>query len=733
MIRAIILIPMGENVGLTSISLGMVHAMERQGVAVNFFKPIAQPRLGNVDAELSTTTVRNGSIINPPEPFSMEYATNLITSGRTSSLIENIVGRFKEGARNKDVIIIEGLVPTDKQIFSNEINYSIAKAINAEIVFVTQPSNYSSQQLKENIEIMISTFGGKKNKSIVGCIINKVGAPLSESDKVSLDISDMFDIPTDSTINNLEVLQMFSKSPLPILGCIPWYANLNTPRALDLVNYLHAKIINKGDINNRRLKSVTFCARTIPNMIKYFTPGAMLVTSGDRSEVIVAICLATMNGMKLGCLLLTGNYRPSKEVMKLCSPAMESGLPVLLVKNNTWQTAQRLQNFNIEIPSDDIDRIELVQEYIASHIDNYWLNKLTDDSAISRRLSPPAFRYHLTELARKKLQRIVLPEGEEPRTIQAALICVKRGIAIPVLLGNPTEIQRISAQNGIKLTKGIEIINPSNVIEQYIEPMVELRKAKNLTTVVAREQLQDNVVLGTMMLVENKVAGLVSGAIHTTANTIRPPLQLVKAAPGVNLVSSIFFMLLPEQVLIYGDCAINPDPSAEDLATIAIQSAESAIAFGIEPKVAMISYSTGHSAGGNDVEKVREATKIAQARRPDLLIDGPLQYDAAVMENVAKSKAPDSRVAGQATVLIFPDLNTGNTTYKAVQRSANLTSLGPMLQGMRKPVNDLSRGALVDDIVYTIALTAIQATQAETTQSEKKTEKKKPQRRRVNK
>ena len=243
--------------------------------------------------------------------------------------------------------------------------------------------------------------------------------------------------------------------------------------------------------------------------------------------------------------------------------------------------------------------------------------------------------------------------------------------------------------------------------------MVELRKSKGLTEVVAREQLQDTVVLGTMMLAENEVAGLVSGAIHTTANTIRPALQLVKTAPDASLVSSIFFMLLPDQVLVYGDCAINPDPTAEQLADIAIQSADSAIAFGIDPKVAMISYSTGTSGAGSDVEKVREATKIAQARRPDLLIDGPLQYDAAVMENVAKSKAPNSPVAGKATVFIFPDLNTGNTTYKAVQRSADLISIGPMLQGMRKPVNDLSRGALVDDIVYTIALTAIQATQAQ--------------------
>ena len=230
---------------------------------------------------------------------------------------------------------------------------------------------------------------------------------------------------------------------------------------------------------------------------------------------------------------------------------------------------------------------------------------------------------------------------------------------------------------------------------------------------VAREQLEDNVVLGTMMLERGEVDGLVSGAVHTTANTIRPPMQIIKTAPGSSLISSIFFMLLPDQVLVYGDCAINPDPTAEQLAEIAIQSADSAAAFGIEPRVAMISYSTGTSGAGADVEKVREATELAKAKRPDLIIDGPLQYDAAIMENVAKSKAPNSPVAGKATVFVFPDLNTGNTTYKAVQRSAELVSIGPMLQGMRKPVNDLSRGALVDDIVYTIALTGIQAAQAE--------------------
>ena len=278
-----------------------------------------------------------------------------------------------------------------------------------------------------------------------------------------------------------------------------------------------------------------------------------------------------------------------------------------------------------------------------------------------------------------------------------------------MLLAKRDEVERVASAQGTDLPDAMEIVDPEEVRERYVAPMVELRKHKGLTEVMAAQQLEDNVVLGTMMLAQGEVDGLVSGAIHTTANTVRPALQLIKTAPDAKLISSVFFMLLPQQVVVYGDCAINPDPNAEELADIALQSAASAGAFGIEPRVAMISYSTGASGAGADVDKVRQATEIARERRPDLLIDGPLQYDAAFNEKVARLKAPDSKVAGRATVFVFPDLNTGNTTYKAVQRSANVVSIGPMLQGLRRPVNDLSRGALVEDIVYTIALTAIQA------------------------
>ncbi|MBD8511762.1 phosphate acetyltransferase [Photobacterium sp. WH77] len=713
MSRTIMLIPVGAGVGLTSVSLGVLRAMERKGVRVSFFKPIAQPRHGGDQPDLTTSIIRANSDMQIAQPVSMAEADELIRSDQSDVLLEDIVARFKEATEGAEVALIEGLVPTRKHPFANQINYEIAKTLDAEIVFVVSPGTDNPAQLKERIEIACSNFGGIKNKHISGVIVNKLNAPVDAEGRTRPDLSEIFDGSDSVMPTHVEVMQVFNSSPIRVLGCAPFNAELIATRATDIAKHLNADIINPGEIDSRRIKSITFCARSIPNMVEHFRPGSLLVTSADRPDVVVAACLAAMNGVEIGALLLTGGYELPATVEKLCKRAFETGLPVMIAKGNTWQTSLNLQSFSLEVPADDKERVEMVNEYMASHIDGQWIESLSEGSARERRLSPPAFRYQLTEYARRAAKRIVLPEGDEPRTVKAAAICAERGIAECVLLGNPAEIKRVAEQQGVVLGAGVDIIDPASVREQYVARLVELRKNKGMTEVVAREQLEDTVVLGTMMLEQNEVDGLVSGAVHTTANTIRPPLQLIKTAPSASLVSSVFFMLLPDQVLVYGDCAINPDPNAEQLAEIAIQSADSAKAFGIEPRVAMISYSTGNSGQGADVDKVREATRIAQEKRPDLIIDGPLQYDAAIMENVAKSKAPDSPVAGKATVFVFPDLNTGNTTYKAVQRSAELVSIGPMLQGMRKPVNDLSRGALVDDIVYTIALTAIQAKQAE--------------------
>ena len=712
MSRTIMLIPVGAGVGLTSVSLGVLRAMERKGVRVSFFKPIAQPRHGGDQPDLTTTIIRANSDMQIAESFSMASAEELIRNDQTDVLLEDIVARFKAAA-NADVTLIEGLVATRKHPFANQINFEIAKTLDAEIVFVVSPGTDNPSQLKERIEVACSNFGGIKNKQISGVIVNKLNAPVDAEGRTRPDLSEIFDDVEGTVPSNVEIMQVFNSSPIRVLGCAPWSSELIATRATDIAQHLNAEIINAGDIETRRIKSITFCARSIPNMVEHFRPGSLLVTSADRPDVIVAACLAAMNGVELGALLLTGGYDLPKPVMDLCERAFATGLPVMTAQGNTWQTSLNLQSFTLEVPADDKERVEFVNEYMASHIDGNWIESLTEGSNRERRLSPPAFRYQLTELARKAAKRIVLPEGDEPRTVKAAAICAERGIAECVLLGNPEEIRRVAEQQGVVLGAGVTIINSEEVRENYVARLVELRGAKGMTDVVAREKLQDSVFLGTMMLENGEVDGLVSGAVHTTANTIVPPFQIIKTAPNASIVSSVFFMLLPDQVLVYGDCAINPDPTAEQLAEIAIQSADSAAAFGIDPRVAMISYSTGESGKGADVDKVREATKLAQAKRPDLMIDGPLQYDAAIMENVAASKAPNSPVAGKATVFVFPDLNTGNTTYKAVQRSADLVSIGPMLQGMRKPVNDLSRGALVDDIVYTVALTAIQASQAE--------------------
>ncbi|ACZ77597.1 MULTISPECIES: phosphate acetyltransferase [Dickeya] len=711
MSRTIMLIPTGTSVGLTSVSLGVIRSMEQKGVRLSVFKPIAQPRSGDSTLDQTTTIVRATSAIPAAEPLAMNYVESMLSSNQQDVLLEEIIARYHENTKDAEVVLVEGLVPTRKHQFANALNYEIAKTLNAEIVFVLALGNDSPAQLKERIDIARSSFGGSKNKNITGVIINKLNAPVDEQGRTRPDLSEIFDDSTKASVANIDPKLLFANSPLPILGCVPWSFDLIATRAIDMANHLNARVINTGDIQTRRVKSVTFCARSIPHMLEHFRPGSLLVTSADRPDVLVAACLAAMNGVEIGALLLTGGYEIDPAISKLCERAFQTGLPVFMVKTNTWQTSLNLQSFNLELPPDDHERVEKVQEYVARHIDAQWIDSLTATSERSRRLSPPAFRYQLTELARQAGKRIVLPEGDEPRTVKAASICAERGIAQCVLLGNPDEIQRVAAAQGVELGKGIEIIDPVEARERYVPRLVELRKSKGMTEVVAREQLEDNVVLGTLMLEQGEVDGLVSGAVHTTANTIRPPLQLIKTAPGSSLVSSVFFMLLPEQVLVYGDCAINPDPTAEQLAEIAIQSADSAAAFGIDPRVAMISYSTGNSGAGSDVDKVREATRLAQEKRPDLVIDGPLQYDAAIMADVAQSKAPNSPVAGKATVFVFPDLNTGNTTYKAVQRSADLISIGPMLQGMRKPVNDLSRGALVDDIVYTVALTAIQATQ----------------------
>ncbi|MCA6063943.1 phosphate acetyltransferase [Thalassolituus marinus] len=699
----ILIAPTGLESGLTTISLGLIRALDAQGLKVGFVKPVAPDYAAS---ERSSHLVRSVLHLKTPDPMHLHLVQQRISDGMLDRVLEDVVALHDEVARDCDVVLIEGLVPDRSEPYTAKLNAEIAKALNADVLLVANGLNRSPAQVKAEVKLQTGIFGGEQ-ASLLGCIINKAGHAVEDQHIPS---GEQAQVVEQNTTEHCEPFWKLSLPRCPILGVIPWKSELVSPRMLDVCRALNARVLHPGEMESRRVLRVALCARSLGNMVDVLRPGTLLVTPGDRDDVMVAAAIAATNGTRLAGMLLTSGMMPGENIINLCRAALQTGVPVLMTDHDTFTTAQQLTRMDTQVSVDDVDRVHNIMECVSEHLNmNILMEQLGQPHAT--RLSPAAFRYQIVAKARAAQKRIVLPEGEEPRTIEAAAICQQRGIAQCVLLGDPERIQQIAQAQEVELPEGLQIINPPTVREQYVEGMVELRKHKNLTEPMALAQLEDNVVLGTMMLAQDEVDGLVSGAIHTTANTIRPALQLIKTAPGAKLVSSVFFMGLPDQVLVYGDCAVNPDPNAEELADIAIQSAESALAMGIPARIALLSYSTGTSGAGADVEKVRQATQLVREARPDLTIDGPLQYDAATTASVARSKAPDSPVAGQATVLIFPDLNTGNTTYKAVQRSAHVISIGPMLQGLAKPVNDLSRGALVEDIVYTIALTAIQSDQ----------------------
>lgn len=692
--HTLFLAPTGFGGGLNSISLGLIRALESAGLKVGFFKPIAQPFPVDQGRERSCILVERTLNLTSPEPLPLEQVERQLADGEIDLLLEDVVSRFQQVAVGKDVVIVEGMVPTRESNYTQRINTQLAKSLDTEVILIAAQGSDSLKRLAERIEIQAQLYGGAKDPKVLGVILNKVkteeGLPAF----------------VDSLKQHLPLL---GSADFQLLGAIPFSEELNALRTRDIAELLGAQVLNAGEADQRRVNKIVLCARAVPNTVQLLRSGVLVVTPGDRDDIILAASLASLNGEKLAGLLLCSDFAPDPRILELCKAALDGGLPVMTVETNSYDTANNLFGLNKETPADDIERATRVTDFIAKHLHPEFLHTRCSVPRGELRMSPAAFRYQLVKRAQDANKRIVLPEGNEPRTIRAAAICQERGIARCVLLAKPEEVQQVAREQGITLPASLEILDPDSIANRYVEPMCEMRKAKGLTPDDAREQLKDTVVLGTMMLALDEVDGLVSGAVHTTANTIRPALQLIKTAPGYSLVSSVFFMLLPDQVLVYGDCAVNPNPSATELAEIALQSAESAVALGVNPRVAMISYSTGSSGSGAEVEKVAEATRIAQERAPDLPIDGPLQYDAASVLSVGRQKAPNSKVAGQATVFIFPDLNTGNTTYKAVQRNANCLSVGPMLQGLAKPVNDLSRGALVDDIVFTIALTALQA------------------------
>lgn len=715
----------GPGVGLTSVCLGVVRALDRRGIRVGFCKPITQNHPADGEIDSSALFIQTTMGKTPPESIPIQQADDHVREEHIGDLMERVVEKISEAGKDADVVIVEGLLPAEGGTFHNRLNRLMASSLDAEVILVTTLGDETPQQFERKVETLAALYGGIDNPKLIGCIINRIGKPRED---ISSGVVPIVDSPiagindeadsADETSAAVDLLlsdcSLFRSGRFEMLGAIPANSGLQSFRTSDVAAHLQAEVLHAGDMNTRRVHSMALCARPVSHIYHVFAPGALLIMPADREDVVIAAALAALNGVPLAGIVLTGDIPPNDNLRHLCHRALETGLPVLKVRSGSYQTVLNLSKLSPEVPSDDIERMNHVMDFIARNIS---ARKLEDRCKVELavRMSPAAFRHKLASWARELNRRIILPEGDEPRTIQAAVACCQRKIARCVLLGDPDEIRRVAAANGVVLPDEIEILDAAAIRQRYVAPLVEMRKHKNLSEHDALEGLEDNVMLGTMMLALGEVDGLVSGAVHSSANTIRPALQLIKTHPQARVVSSVFFMCLPDQVLVYGDCAVNPNPDAEALADIAIQSAETAEQFGIPARVALISYSTGESGSGADVEKVRQAAAIAKTLRPELLLDGPLQYDAAAIADVAATKAPESPVAGKATVFIFPDLNTGNTTYKAVQRSANLVSIGPVLQGLRKPVNDLSRGALVDDIIYTIAVTAIQSAQTRTT------------------
>ena len=704
MSHAFMLVSTGAGAGLTTVSLGMVRALDRLGIHTAFYKPVAQLHDGDHGPERSTQLIEHITNIPTPRPISLRRATSLLGSGSEDLLMEEVVALFRQCALHADIVIVEGLVADGHAGYATRLNADIARALDAEVILVGKPE----PDLDEYIDIAANAFSDANGTALIGTILNKVGAPIHK--QLSAVQTDTLQSADQDLLPEMlaKMRAAMAAKPFHFIGCIPWHTPLVALRMCDIADYLGARILQAGELQHRRVQRIELCARTVANTLSVYQPHTLLIFPGDRDDVFIAACMSALNGVPLAGILLTGGLQPNERVMGLCAQAIQTGIPILQVQESSYQTAAELAQRPTEVAADDYELIDQAMDHVADHLDADWLKARC---AIERkpRLSPAAFRYQLIQQASQATLRIVLPEGDEPRTIMAAYQCQQRKVAQCILIGDPEKIHQVAASQGISLDNGVSIIDPETVRQRYIEPMVSLRQHKGLNNQMAENQLQDNVVLGTMMLAMDEVDGLVSGALHTTANTVRPAFQLIGTSESAKLVSSIFFMCLPDEVVVYGDCAINPEPNAEDLADIAVQSADSAARFGLDPRVAMISYSTGESGTGSNVEKVRQATQLVRLQRPDLMVDGPLQYDAAAIVSVGHSKAPQSKVAGKANVFIFPDLNTGNTTYKAVQRSAHVVSIGPMLQGLRKPVNDLSRGATVEDIVYTIALTAIQA------------------------
>ncbi|QFQ32909.1 phosphate acetyltransferase [Buchnera aphidicola (Aphis fabae)] len=710
MSRIIMLVPLNDNVSLTTTTLSLVYLISKK-IKNNFFKSFFYFSLIDNSIDNTKFIINKYFSKNINSLENIDFSKQCFNSNQYHMLVNQVIEQcYNKKDINNGLILIKG-INRKQHIDANKINYEVSQNINAEVIFVEYLKEYSLEYIhkKENkIKIFLNY---SQYKNILGFIFNNIGSPLIQKKYDFIEnLNILYNFQKNKNIFKIKKDIFFTNKFFSTLACVPWNQHLLTPSIMEICSFLNANIVNMKNTKNSIVKKVIiFDENYVKISIKNYNHSLFLVCL-SRLETFVDEFFLRLKIKKISGIILTGVSKFTKKILYLINCLKDSNIAIFFINTNTITTLSQLQKFNFNINFYDKIHIYKILKYISSYFKNinfsFFQDKITGDN---KKYSPKEFCYYLKMLSKKNKKRIILPEAYEPRILKAASISSDLGIAECILLGSPKKIFKIANDKGIYLSKDITIIEPDSIRDSYVSRLIELRKNKGITECSAIKQLQDNTILATLILESNKVDGLVSGSINTTANTIRPALQIIKTNPIYSLVSSIFFMLFPKEVFIYGDCAINVDPTAEQLAEIAIQSANSAKIFGIEPRIAMLSYSSGYSGNGLQVEKVRYATDLVKLKQPNLIIEGPIQYDAAISRKVSKLKIPNSAISGSANIFIFPDLNSGNITYKAVQRSLGLICIGPMLQGLRKPVNDLSRGASIEDIIYTIALTSIQS------------------------
>jgi phosphate acetyltransferase len=696
--KAIYITTIEPNSGKSIVSLGLMQLLLGKAARVGYFRPIIDdfPE-GKLDNHINTVI----TYFNLDLEFSEAYAftrsevIRMKNRDQDDEIISKIIEKYKALEERFDFVLIEGTSFTGEgSIIEFDINVLIAKNLGVPAIILASGVGKTLQDLLGSLQMAYDSFKDK-GVEVLAVIANKV----------------------QEENQSLIVTQLEKNLPAQVIvNAIPLNPILANASVKEIVEELGATVLFGADYINNQAGYFSVGAMQLRNYLTHLKDNGLVITPGDRADIILGALQANIsaNYPSISGIVLTGGLVPEESIIKLIE-GLSDVVPIISVQDGTFSVTNRIGAIKSQIYAENTQKITTSIKDFEKHVRSEALVERLITFK-TKGITPRMFQYNLLKKAKSNKKHIVLPEGMDERVLRATKQLVDLDVVAVTLLGDQKQIEdKISALDiGLDVSK-ITIVNPVESVdfEAFAKALYELRKHKNVNLAMAKDLMEDVSYYGTMMVYQGKADGMVSGAVHTTQHTIRPALQLIKTRPDASIVSSVFFMCLEDRVSVYGDCAINPNPTAAQLAEIAISSAATSVAFGIEPKIAMLSYSSGSSGVGEDVERVREATAIVKSKRPDLKVEGPIQYDAAVDMNVGKTKMPDSEVAGQANVFIFPDLNTGNNTYKAVQRETKALAIGPIIQGLNKPVNDLSRGCTVDDIFNTVIVTAIQAQEEE--------------------